>query len=497
MLRVNIADCHDGGEELNQITWAIPESYLGMLWDDVFQRMIVYLWFLELSEAERKERQGNAQPGDDPVRRYNNKKFKLSQNIDIELEGKKFYSNPPESATFNVRPPVNDSDGQVGREYLIEMMKLMRKDNSFSPIFKDYLKILIKYFDGKDHVQPIPVFFLKGQRGGYDYILSSKGIELVFPGRPDLPFPEDDSENVDFRRSVYELYAIRKTSTALLAVPPEFDLNPAGRITGNLADQLKTVRLSAADNNIEELILEDLFVNVTEHEEHAMNSEVVPEELKRIIPLILELVERLLKALDGDFCCKEFDCEDFRLPADPSLLDYAKYIYCRIKECLEELMNPAEEVSFGCYTQTLKKTRCWFLSGSVFRRIANEMPRLKARLWVDATNNLEDRLKLYQSNAQGGCRALFREILEISLPTNENMFFRGLKIIKNDQNEDILEDLPAGIDAAGFRKNEIYIHNFGLLMPAVGQGPSKEKIYNDWQMGAAANPVFTDSGRCS
>ena len=506
MIRLNANDCHDGGENLNKITWAIPESYLGILWDDVFQRMIVYLWFLDLSEAERKERQNNANSGDPPIRRHNNKKYRLSQEIDNQLDAQNFFSHPSVSKTFNVVPPTNESDGQIGRDYLIEVMKLMKKD-SFSLVFKDYLKLLIKYFEGKDHVQPIPVYFLKGQRGGYDYILSSKGIELVFPRRPDLLDLAAAKPDMKFRRDVYELYAIRKTSTALLAVPPEFELNAAGRITAYLADQLRTVRLSSADNNIEELILEDLFVNITENEQQLIDSAVVPAELEKLIPLILDLVENVLKKLDNDFSCAAFDCKTFELPTNPCVLDYAKYLFCRIEECLKNLLNPVKEISFGCYTQALTNTRCWFLSGSVFRRIANEMPRLKARLWIDATLAAQfDRLNRYESNMLNGCRALFRESLEISLPTQENMFFRGLKIERDSKdkrlrdakmNEYKVEPLPQGIVANGYRKNEIYIHDSGLLLPAVGEGPEKEEIYNAWKAGAAANPVFTDSGHCS
>ena len=35
-------------------TWYLPESYLGILWDDVFQRLVVYLWYLELFYLEQK-----------------------------------------------------------------------------------------------------------------------------------------------------------------------------------------------------------------------------------------------------------------------------------------------------------------------------------------------------------------------------------------------------------------------------------------------------------
>ena len=34
------------------VTWALPESYLALLWDDVIQRVIVYLWYLRLHKND-------------------------------------------------------------------------------------------------------------------------------------------------------------------------------------------------------------------------------------------------------------------------------------------------------------------------------------------------------------------------------------------------------------------------------------------------------------
>ena len=44
-----------------------------------------------------------------------------------------------------------------------------------------------------------------------------------------------------------------------------------------------------------------------------------------------------------------------------------------------------------------------------------------------------------------------------------------------------------------YRPNEVYIHNCGVSLPAIGVAPSEASLYASWKNGAAANPVMTDT----
>ena len=81
---------------------------------------------------------------------------------------------------------------------------------------------------------------------------------------------------------------------------------------------------------------------------------------------------------------------------------------------------------------------------------------------------------------------MFEQLLEISLPECDRMFFAGS------------EGGVPGIDDGDYKQNELYIHRYGITFPEVGDGPSQSQIYAAWVSGASANPVFTDSGNtCS
>ena len=167
--------------EFDTVEWALPESILATLWDSVFQRMIVFLWYLEL----HKHPYG-------PV----NIKYPISNDLKKRLDhtgtdpnklNHDFFScNPIERPDFSIFPPNGNEGLNVGRHYLINIMQLMLLEwpAAREPRFNAELTLLINYFGDRpdDEVQPVPVYFLEGD--GYDYILSSKGLELVAPPRP-------------------------------------------------------------------------------------------------------------------------------------------------------------------------------------------------------------------------------------------------------------------------------------------------------------------------
>ena len=378
-----------------------------------------------------------------------------------------------------------------GRRYLINIMKeVMKKDTIFSGEFKAKLDILIRYFtigpDGKnlEGIRPIPVFFTRGN--GYDYILSSKGLELIIPDRPFEDFiggsPETALDGTPltpediFRRRVFDLYKVRKTGSYALLVPPEVN----GGIP-SIADQLLTVRLNSADNNIEEFLSNNITVSTSTVDIPSSNAALITG-----LNQLADVLKYIIFAQIPEGEPEVIECEPLPLPF--TLLQFQKLLFCLLEELIEYLNEAdAEATQLQCYVQTLSLTRCWHLSGSVFRRIANEMPRLKAFLWVDDIYGRTERRERYESNATEGCRALFREILETTLPGVNRMYFKGLTAA---------EGTIPGVPLASYKKNEIYIHNHGITFPIVGsKGPNEQQIYASWISGAAANPTFTDSAK--
>lgn len=486
--------CNDCTDQLTEIEWAIPESLLGIFWDDVFQRIIVFKWYLELNQE-------HAGPGDNPY--------------PIHLDVTVFLESGGLSVIESIRPPFASINGDDGVDYLVKMMNAMKLDPEMSEEFKDHsLQPLIDYWtrdandllDEDGNVDPnkqlnekrIPVFIRSAN--GYDYILSEKGIELFFPDRP-LKDEDGDEEEVDkrFRKEIYFIYNYRQLGIDTLLIPPEPGTygNAGPRVTLDPVtnDQHKSVIMVASDNNIEALLGQGCDFHVSE----------VPDELcgccdednsSVLIDTILDQIKVLLD-------CPEIDCTE--VPNDPM-----HKAYCALAAFLQ-LLRCQKGMSLTVYVQLLKRTRCWFLSGSVFRRVANEMPRLKARLWieelsrdVDAGDPPTDPKRRYMNNGNlpgRTCRTMFEELMEISLKKCDRFYFKGwdynndLNQVRNINGAHVPEPLPGLI--RDYRPNEIYIHNRGITLPAVGAGPTKKDIYQSWKNGVAANPTFTNSRKTS
>ena len=524
-------------------TWFIPESYLGVLWDDVFQRLIVYLWYLELFYLEQKSAGNLAKLGlIDEGDCNQDLRGEIVTEVDELLAILKInrdYPLPPavveairelnpcffecitignRKGTKSIYPPTDAkdpvADSGVGIEYLLNIMKIMKQDDAFSPDFKNNLDMLIDYFEkGKDgrsiSYDPIPVFFLSGD--GYDYFVSNIGVELVIPYRPNTRRKAngciDDAlveSELKFKKAIFDLYLIRKTATYALLVPPE-----KANLNYRQIDQLRTVRLNHADNNIEALINNFIIEeDITTHTDAVTGT--IPADI--LDKMIQRLRNTLGVALEGYPDCDE----PYQFPQDYDCTKAYKIdpinqaLKCILLDCL---IKPKRTTS-TTYAERLEEIRCWFLSGSVFRRIANEVPRIKAKLWIDCLEKKPGRRLQYVSNggynpADGspelddrGCRQMFEGILEISLFNCDRMYFRGL-----DSSDGSCSDpaVPPGAEAKNgitpiandYRNNEIYIHKWGVTLPTIGNGPSQAQIYASWRSGASPNPVFTDSSDSS
>ena len=342
------------------------------------------------------------------------------------------------------------------------MMRIMREDHAFSQDFHKNLDTLITYFDKNDPSRkipydPIPVFILRGD--GYDYFLSNIGIELIVPDRPgidrsqfmciDTSDKELDlfgdrknasAENMDkaqeredeLRRKIYNLYMVRQTGVYALLVPAE-----KTGLNYTRGDQLRTVRLNHADNNVEALIdnffIDEVIEEITVHSD-AVTGTIEPHELKEMKRRLNNAIEIALPkyhpACEGPY---EFP-EDYDI--DNDYKDQLDPLNQALKCILLDALEPKRATTTR-YSEELERIRDWFLSGSVFRRIANEMPRLKARLWLDCMNGRSQRRLQYVKNVGAdalgnpdsndrGCREIFEGILEVSLLDCDKMYFKGI-----------------------------------------------------------------------
>ena len=420
-------------------------------------------------------------------------------------------------------PPFNTIDGEVAKWYLLKMMSIMRADIQVSDNFKnDIINPLLDYFltcsvhnsDGtcaECGLDPrsIPVYLLSGE--GYDYILSSDGIELVLP-----PVPK----HKDFLKDVYRLYMVRETSQYALLVPPnKCDGDPDDFVCDSRTNlkKLHTVRMIASDNNVEQIqfnlghLIQSFQLHGISVNNDLTIEEIDPALLRRLRACGLATIssnqndpeERLIINCDAVFA---------ESPECPDLSNFLRFV------CIL-LCKPMD---LNTYMYLRSSTRCWQLSGSIFRRIASLIPRLKAEMWRDrliannltarvieahrnevrnqldsrcinsvviddddiTTTEIENRIatimsleEKYYLNNNEGCREIFEQHFEFSLPKSNKMFFKGIKLAEANR--------P--------KNDEIIIHNCGISLPVICDGPDKKYLYHAWKSGISANPVFTDS----
>ena len=534
------------------IDWIISESTLAVLWDSVFQRVIVYLWYIEYYSAAHSA----------------DINTKLHADVITHL------------GTFNNIPPIDPDDSVAGKRYFINMMIAIYKDPDVSPFFRESLIKLMGYFTAKvppmdpvdynnfvdnifdgteDFSTSIPMYFI--DTPGFDYILSNKGIELAIPRtRPSANDLYPDIEKEEFEKNTYRLYEKRKTGQFAVLLTPEDTQNGQSM---HFSRKHSTVRLNNADNNIEEALREELTTHITEIRFNACElppfiQEILssiaeagnleePVECDNITSLedlissifnieellsfdedrlnrikdIIDQLSGVVNTIRGGFTgvagllgpaeiagliddlvteVKDLDPPSISLQIDTIIQSILRFFYCYIQELFEqEIPQTIHEVAQG---------RDWYISGSIFRRIANEMPRLKARIWLEDLNGISATKNQYVLNVDTGCRLLFGLLLEITLPPCAKMYFCGASLppqppLEGDEDLDavpvqvagkrLLVSPIEGLDVNDYNKNQIYIHKNGITLPYIGDPPTQDDIYASWKNGVAANPFYTDS----
>lgn len=543
------------------ITWTISESNLALLWDDVVQRVIVYIWYIQFGLSEfaglpdtnpKKQYVESVRDKLSAEGFYINNKIAIPFNTPPDIKATEFllllmsiiYRDGETSSTFrksilrlthyffNVAFVENTAYDQAGNRNLFSIVDLTdllfvadvnAEINNYSQEKKDFILALKSKSDtgqvdiieldagnykfrDRDSVfdYAIPLNFL--DVNGYDYILCDRGIHIAFPSSP--PHFNQTNGNFRFREETFDLYGRRSTGQYAIMVPPE-----EGNAS-SIHSQLRTVRLNNADNNLEAAFRRLLDLRPGEEFDLSQLPPYAEDLLKKIIHLG-ELESTHTENCDADITLDPEELTDYvfrEVTIDEERNEgqtlsglklrrkqiIFEFFYCLLKKCFTQDREKVNEALNGLE---------WHLSGSVFRRIANEMPRLKADFWLQAARATEaatvagaagvaaaavPQQKIdYLNNEDTGCRSLFGSRLEISLPTCDKMYFAGQSNAAGKNHTAKFGDF------ADHDSNEIYIHAGGITFPIVGDGPSQEAIYASWKNGVAANPFFTDTNKTS
>ena len=639
-LDCNGINCDDPRESSR---WYLTEKILAYIWDDIFQRLVVYFWIIKNNRL-RNDMFSDAFKSEIKYRsfdniitfvgeKYNNNYTLFNENgcedykdkIKDMITFKNDYPYPPflnSSTNYDIidadtgavkKINIIDS-GEYGFAYFLKMIDVMAKDPCVSEAFKrERLLPVVKFFEDEGFLCEdnfLPIYFVKGN--GYDYILSNEGIEFVIP---DIDNDFTSKQREEFQERVYNIYIHRQVGSYALLVPPclnsnknkyHCDVNNGYKYV----ESLHTVRMNNGDNNVEQiqyntfdyfrsillsesrngritynnvLISSIITINVLRGfkciyksnrlewlrplirwaKSEAVNLNVVVDDEYVNYDIYDELINEasLWKYVNeiplnnqgtvklSDFVLQFLKLDPNELSITP-ILEYYNEIEPKDPQTEDDKLKAADIkiCKLSLYQLTINGflicdaldssgyryfqglTRCWQLPGSVFRRIAHHLPRLKAEIWQQNIKNktiksevkrkIDDRVERfknsiekmkegyrrdacsdeindaldtviknikisvnyedkklvnkYMSNSNDGCRHLFQERLESTLPFEASMCMKG------SDNSDI---------------NEIYIHSGGLTLPHIGQGPSAKYLLHSWRSGSSANPLFTDSAK--
>ncbi len=150
---------------------------------------------------------------------------------------------------------------------------------------------------------------------------------------------------------------------------------------------------------------------------------------------------------------------------------------------LREPGIPPRTINADTVQCVLEPLRCWQVSGSVFRGIQTELPRVVATNWLEQlTSPVTPNASSYNSrkDTPNGLRKIFMERLESLLHSMPPMAMAFQP-----------QNTPANWDA-----DDIMVTNQGFHFPRIPQvPPTADAIMTQIVNGEAGNPVFTDSMR--
>ena len=317
-----------------------------------------------------------------------------------------------------------------------------------SPKFAQKKQLVVAYLTSSTSNR-IPIRFISG--GGFDYVLSEWGLDLFSP-----PAPKTEAD-------LYDFYTYRATSTPAIGIPFYMTEAVGDAYIDPDADQARITL---------EKIVEML---------HAGAGAGYLSD---------DRAAKTIASLQKAAAQPEVDEHPAGIDRDS---DRSGTTARKSPGNGIDGRNIDPTVNLKSLKAVLKSVRCWQIDGADLRGIQTQLPRVVAKKWFEqAVGSADPNAYARRIHQPDGLRRILNERLELSLPAAERMRFE-------------MRPRPGSSDTID---NEIVVTDKGFLFPYAAdlaelpdptQRPSVDRrvaILEAIVVGAAGNPVFTDSMPC-
>lgn len=511
------------------IEWAIPAQHLNTLWTLLWPRAAARVW---LSHHPWPESCG-----------HDGKLRDISRDIQVWIEsflGRDEVDGTPVSFVGELRSIGN---GDLVDDPIATPAQLLPSRPSEVPPgtdpaisiggserFKDALKSLHAYLT-LDHRPPIRFIGV----GSFDFLISDAGIDLWAP--PSIGPINSSAEQINSsaeHKKLMSYYEYRRAGRPPISIggvldpgPQENPLtlieSPTGPgqvesidpcLIGSMCldlDGESILRICGVSEGAQAKVNHiRLRPRLNRTREHGPGVQVVPPnsglELYDLLEMLLtpELPEQDDDDLDDDErekrtrLARERESQLSDLDALDIDTEYPEIEPQLFDEAIEWILRhtPPQDVcrsvSPESYRCCLLETQCWVLSGSVYRGILEQFPRIVAGLWADDPASRVDQIPTEGTPPRPGLKVHCERRMETSFPDEMRL--------------ERVDDPPvadhAAIPAGVWDDKQLMVTNVGIFFPkTVGhEGDTSatplERLLVSIVDGRAGNPVFTDSSRC-
>lgn len=487
------------GQNRNGLRWSIPTKHLNALWTGLWPRMAARIWL------------DPALQWPDPFDPSGDHRD-IGRDLQVWIEsflGRAAVTNP-----VSVPNELGANDPDIGPQSLVDSGGAPHSTAGSSG-FQSALEELHAYLGVPVAHGRAPIYLIG--RGGYDFLLSEKGVELWAP--PDV------GSGSAARAKLLDAYEYRRTGRPPLAIgyvmegavgfpdaptgPGQIDapvdirllkhlcLDPthAFRYCGvregardwvralpgrkcsrdELADEIRAAlgALGAPPVDVQRVVASDDPI-----EEAAGWIETAEAEARE---------GRGGQAPDpGHGQGRDRSGNDSRGGKGQGGKGQGEEGQQGVREAREDECIPLSADLYYCHTLT---RRCWVVSGTVFRGVLEQFPRAVADHWSD-----DPGADLKAMDVREECE----ERLEVALPAGMRFEFQDAPGAPSD---------PLGIRGNGelWEARHLMVTNTGFLFPAEigytdGSGDcvarNRDDLLTAIITGRAGNPVFTDSSAC-
>lgn len=457
------------GENRSSLRWSIPTRHLNALWTGLWPRMAARIWL----DAARQWPDPYDPSGDHRD---------IGRDLQVWIEsflGRAAVANP-------VSAP-----GELGAGDPAEAPQSLTDSGGTahstagSCEFREALEALHAYL-GVPVAEGRAPIHLVGQ-GGYDFLLSEKGVELWAP-------PGIGSGSAA-RAKLLDAYEYRRTGRPPLAIGyvmegavgfPDAPTGP-GQIESPVDIRLlKHLCLDPRQAFRYCGVREGMDVWRQGLRERKCSRDELAEEIHQALGALGAPPDQVQRIVGSDDPIEEASrwIETTGARADGG--KGGRGAPRQARERREEECIPLSADLYYCHLLT---QRCWVVSGTVFRGILEQFPRAVADYWSD-----DPGADLKAMDVREQCE----ERLEVAFPARMRFEFQDVPGAPND---------PLGIRGKGelWEAAHLMVTNTGFLFPEEigetdGNGDcvarNRQDLLTAIITGRAGNPVFTDSSAC-